>query len=519
MMNFLVDFKNNASEVEIASYMSNNGLTVVIEYDQFEKLYLVSSDTIPPVTNIVDFVEEDLSNDLRLLANETVDIDITAEENWWKTAVISDLDFDQNINTIMRPGPSQRIYLLDSGIDISHSEFEGSNIDLLYSITPDDFSDTTGHGTALASVMIGKTCGLSDSKLSVVKIFEQGRALLLSELVSAFNAVMADYAQNPTLMTVMNLSWSIERNAFIESRIKNMIDAGVIVVTSAGNEGRPVEDVTPAAMQEVITVGSFSKNLQLSDFTNYNPEISLTNGEVNFGPSVDYFAPGEFIKTAKVGGGYADGFGTSFSSAIVASIVAMRMEASGYKKSFGSFDPHAFVNIGVARGILEIDSRFSDPQNAIPVVDLTNFTTSVREMRLFTSTPGMTSAWMFNSSVNTGELIGAPEWAYLDGNFLIMDRPEIEGIEVVEMILRLTSIYNGTVTDHECVLVNHNSTIPVSDTKDELDIRFANWYECEDDCRSMGDRPYCCRCCFGSKGFPSYCTQCSPFQCMNIENC
>ncbi len=80
---------------------------------------------------------------------------------------------------------------------------------------------------------------------------------------------------------------------------------GVISVASAGNDGlRTV--VYPAGLPGVIDVASTSDNDTQSSFTNYGA------------PPVWMAAPGESIVTTYPWGTYAAGWGTSFSTPLVA---------------------------------------------------------------------------------------------------------------------------------------------------------------------------------------------------------
>ena len=197
--------------------------------------------------------------------------------------------------------------MLDSGIDLTHSEFTGKDISLVYSLTG-DFNDTNGHGTGLASLMVGNTCGVTSTSIKVVKIFDDNQPTKQSDFLHALDAILTDMNSNINKFSIINCSWAINKNIYIEDKIKHLINAGALVVASAGNSGKPIEEVTPASMPDVLTIGAYNSDFVPCDFSDYsNPSVvSLTQGQVNTG-TLDAWAPGEQIWIANPtskGGGY-----------------------------------------------------------------------------------------------------------------------------------------------------------------------------------------------------------------------
>jgi hypothetical protein len=216
---------------------------------------------------------------------------------------------------------------MDSGILHTHSEFTNADINFLYTIN-DNYTDNNGHGTAIASVIVGQTCGITSSKLKIVKIFEQNYTTRQSDLLSAFDAIITDKLNNLNKPSILNISWSISKNTYIENKILFLINAGVYVICSAGNSGMPIGDVTPASMSEVISVGSYNKDFQPCDFSSYTPapgSIGTTNNETNFGP-LDGWAPGVDIMAAKLDGGLANVAGTSISAGLASAVLAYNLD-------------------------------------------------------------------------------------------------------------------------------------------------------------------------------------------------
>lgn len=324
-MNYLIDFDNNATENDISAYLASYNCQVLKEYDHFEKVFLVNSNQIPEKTSIVLHVINDDETSLKLLGHtinyQNQNFDVVDEKNWWKTYSCLNVDFEKTVIEFPKKGEKTTVYILDSGIDKSHPEFVNSNIVELYSVV-DNFNDQTGHGTAIASLISGQTCGMTNSKLAICKIFDTSHDTKQSELLTAFDKVITDINQNPNFAAVVNLSWSIPKNSFVDDKIRFLTLKGVAVVAAAGNSGQPISDVTPAWLNEVITVGSYNQNFEPCDFSDYtDSSISLTNNITNHG-ELDGWAPGEKIWVAIPGGGYGFAAGTSMSAAIHSCAIA-----------------------------------------------------------------------------------------------------------------------------------------------------------------------------------------------------
>jgi subtilisin family serine protease len=334
-MNYILDFNNQMTDQEITEYALDNNITLLKQFNAFEKVYLASCDVEPSVSESLISCINDDDNPISLLSfsvdlTDQPDLEsivtIEEEKDWWKVASIANLDFDQETYKHPVKGDKCTVYVLDSGIEHTHTEFiNNDRVQLLHSFTS-DFTDTNGHGTALASVIAGNTCSLTNTNLKIVKIFDNSIATKQSDLVEALNAIMNDYYANNKVSSVVNISWTIPYNEYINNKIQYMIDNGMLVVCSSGNSGKPIADVTPACIPDAITVGSYGQNLMPSNFSNYTDPsfISFTANENNYG-EIDGWAPGELIWAAVLNGNYGYTAGTSISSAIASSVLAYNL--------------------------------------------------------------------------------------------------------------------------------------------------------------------------------------------------
>lgn len=365
-MKILIDFENSATNSEIENFLSCNGLEIVKIFDSFEKLYLVSGPTVPTHTDIVrEIVPEDIL-DIKPLDYNTVTILKSEDNDWWKFASISSPTKNLDHISVSRLGGDAIVYLMDSGVEISHSEFSESTISNLFSFN-NDAGDYNGHGTAIASVLCGKTCALSAPIVKSVKVFQQGVNTTIIDLMFALEAVGIDAANTPNKFHVLNISWGIDKNAWLESKLRELILKNIVVVAAAGNSGVSIENITPASMPDVFTVGAFNSNLTSCNFTNYVSAITNTNNFVNNG-NINVWAPGQDIMVAVPGGTYGQAGGTSIAAGVHSAAVAYNSFYLLNNGQPGTLDHQILNYISIGnKDFLSLDEVYTTADNFMTV--------------------------------------------------------------------------------------------------------------------------------------------------------
>jgi serine protease len=208
------------------------------------------------------------------------------------------------------------IYVLDTGIDTTHIEFDGR---AFYGTHfQDKKGDVFGHGTHVASTAVGMNIGVATGA-NVIDV-----------------KVLGDTGSGSTFNVIRGLSWAVERakktkrcsiismslggskSTSMDRAVDAAWESGVIVVVAAGNSNSDADYYSPARAEHALTVGSTDDKDGRSYFSNH-------------GKLVDVHAPGSYIygSLANSKDKYKILSGTSMATPHVAGTVAQIMEKSG----------------------------------------------------------------------------------------------------------------------------------------------------------------------------------------------
>lgn len=259
------------------------------------------------------------------------------------------------------------LIVMDTGINFNHPEFQydGLTTENFYTlpIYNGSFDDDVGHGTAVASMAVGKNLGVCpNAHLVSVKVGGAAHNATLLEIGQAIDAIVARAAADPIKSRIVNMSWGIARSQWLDAKVQGMLDMGILVVCAAGNSGISVENISPAGIDTVLTVGSVDKFDIPSGFNNISPtDAGVTTG---YGLSLDMFAPGEHVVVAGADGKYYDVSGTSFAAPLVAGVACEIAGLYTTPKLYSELK-QIVIDIATIDALLFEDDRFSDNQNRL----------------------------------------------------------------------------------------------------------------------------------------------------------
>lgn len=217
------------------------------------------------------------------------------------------------------------LVIIDSGINFDHTEFQGLETEDLYALPRfnGDYRDQAGHGTLVSSFACGSNIGVHRHlKLLNCKVFDAEYRPHVLDLVNALDVVYNRFTNDPSVPMVVNMSWVITKNNYLEAKIQNMIEAGIGIVCAAGNNGVDTSLLTPAGMTDVITVAASDQDDVGAGFNNFSvaDQAIITN----YGLNVDIFAPGVDCigSDYRATDSYLKSSGTSISAGYISGCVA-----------------------------------------------------------------------------------------------------------------------------------------------------------------------------------------------------
>lgn len=209
-------------------------------------------------------------------------------------------------------GEGVTVYVLDTGVDTTHPEFDGRASTGTNTI--DDIGgDCDGHGTVVAGIAASREHGVAkQATVRSVKVLDCNGVGTLSSLLAGLDWV----AGNDGGPSVAVMSWSYGPSEVLLDAVSELVRGGVFVAASAGNTGGDDCEAAPRALPEVLVVAN-------STIDDQRAPTSST------GACVDLYAPGTRIVSTVPGGGTASYSGTSMAAPHAAGVAAL------YKQSFG----------------------------------------------------------------------------------------------------------------------------------------------------------------------------------------
>ena len=174
-------------------------------------------------------------------------------------------------------GSGVGVAILDSGVMASHDDL-GSRVDRFVDFTSNRASayDDFGHGTHVAGIVAGDgtdsngaRAGVAPgARLTVIKVLDAEGRGRVSDVVAALGYVVEHRAELGIRVINLSVAAGVYESAFTDPltlAAREAVDAGIVVVTAAGNNGRSSQGRTqyggitaPGNAPWVLTVGASS---------------------------------------------------------------------------------------------------------------------------------------------------------------------------------------------------------------------------------------------------------------------
>jgi subtilisin family serine protease len=262
-------------------------------------------------------------------------------------------------------GAGVKVAVIDTGIDLEHADLIANykgGYDFVDndSVPEDESNEAYMHGTLMAGVIaaadnaIGLVGVAPEVELYALKIFDHEDNTHSSTIIAALDWAIANGIQ------ILSCSFGGEgRSELEEAAYRKAAQAGIVIVASTGNDAK-LGLLFPAAYDGVIAVGAINEQRAQAAFSNW-------------GPQVDFVAPGvDVVSTAVSGkattGGllFGDGsylLGSWLSGDLGAEVNgALFNAAQGSVNDFSGAAPNA-ISI-VSRGLARNDDRVANARAA-----------------------------------------------------------------------------------------------------------------------------------------------------------
>ncbi|KZT22518.1 hypothetical protein NEOLEDRAFT_1137991 [Neolentinus lepideus HHB14362 ss-1] len=200
-------------------------------------------------------------------------------------------------------GEGVDVYIIDTGINVDHVEFEGRAKWGKTVPQNDEDADNNGHGTHCAGTIASRKYGVAKAAhVIAVKVLGSNGSGTMSDVVSGvvWAATQAKAKADEALAefkatgktshkgSVANMSLGGGKSRALDDAVNRAVDMGMHFAVAAGNDNRDACQYSPAAAEKAVTVGASTLGDERAYFSNH-------------GECVDVFAPGLNILSTYIG--------------------------------------------------------------------------------------------------------------------------------------------------------------------------------------------------------------------------
>ena len=219
-------------------------------------------------------------------------------------------------------GEGVDIYIIDTGTNYEHVDFEGRARWGKTIPSGDVDEDGNGHGTHCSGIAAGKKYGVAKkANVIAVKVLKSNGSGSMSDVVKgvewaalshqdALKAAKSGKKKGFKGSTA-NMSLGGSKSPTLDLAVNAAVDLGLHFAVAGGNDNANSCNYSPAAAEKAVTVGASTLSDERAFFSNY-------------GKCTDIFAPGLNIQSTWTGSKYATNTisGTSMASPHIAGLLA-----------------------------------------------------------------------------------------------------------------------------------------------------------------------------------------------------
>ncbi|KAJ5104573.1 Subtilisin-like serine protease [Penicillium alfredii] len=224
-------------------------------------------------------------------------------------------------------------YVIDTGTNTEHVDFEGRAQWGKTIPAGDDDVDGNGHGTHCSGTVAGKKYGVAKkANVYAVKVLRSNGSGSMSDVVKGVEWAAEAHVKKAKAAkdgkakgfkgSVANMSLGGGSSKTLDLAVNAAVEAGIHFAVAAGNDNADACNYSPAAAENAVTVGASTLADERAYFSNY-------------GKCTDIFAPGLNIHSTWIGSKYATNTisGTSMASPHIAGLLAYYVSLQPSKDS------------------------------------------------------------------------------------------------------------------------------------------------------------------------------------------